>query len=63
MEKHDLPGPAILAEIKEMIARGHTIAAIMRLREATGCNLADAKMWVDRSSEGLGIGRDRIDNP
>jgi hypothetical protein len=63
MEEHNLPGAAILAEIKEMIGRARTIAAIMRLREATGCSLADAKMWVDRDLEGLGIGRDRINNP
>ena len=54
MEKRALSNPELEAEVRELIGRGHTIAAVKRLREATGRGLADAKMWVDRTAEGHG---------
>jgi ribosomal protein L7/L12 len=40
--------PEIVAELREMIARNQKIHAIRRLRELTGCGLAEAKDRVDR---------------
>jgi hypothetical protein len=41
--------PGLDAEIRGYIAEGHTVAAIKRLREATGCGLVDASEWVNRN--------------
>ena len=54
MEERHLSNPELEADVRGMIGRGHTIAAIKRLREETGWGLADAKMWVDRTLEGHG---------
>ena len=48
-EKLESLDPELEAELKVMMAKGLTISAIKRLREATGCGLADAKTWVDRT--------------
>lgn len=40
--------PEIVAELRAMIARNQKIHAIKRVRELTGCGLAEAKDWVDR---------------
>jgi hypothetical protein len=40
--------PDIVAELRAMIANGQKIHAIKRVRELTGCGLAEAKDWVDR---------------
>jgi hypothetical protein len=39
--------PELEIELRSLIAQGHTIAAIKRLREAMGCGLAEAHAWVD----------------
>jgi hypothetical protein len=41
-------GPDLEAEARGMMATGNTVAAIKRIREATGCSLAFAKAWVDQ---------------
>lgn len=51
MEERNLADRELDAEVRGMINRGLTIAAIKRLREATGWGLADAKTWVDRTLE------------
>ena len=63
MEKRDLSNPELEAEVTAMIRQGHTIAAIKRLREATGWGLADAKRWVDQALEGHGVTKNRIGEP
>lgn len=40
--------PEAVAELREMLARNQKIHAIKRLRELTGCGLAEAKDWVER---------------
>ncbi len=47
--------PALDVEIRGMIAQGNTVAAIKRLREATGCDLVQAKTWVDQTIEDGGF--------
>ena len=51
MEERDLADSELEVEVRGMMDRGQIIAAIKRLRDATGWGLADAKMWVDRASE------------
>jgi hypothetical protein len=63
MEERELSNPELEAEVMGMIGRGHTIAAIKRLREATGWGLADAKMWVDRTLESDGPTKNRTGTP
>ena len=63
MEKRELSNPELEAEVTELTGRGHTIAAIKRLREATGWGLADAKMWVDRTLEGHESTKTRTGKP
>ncbi len=48
-----LPGPdgippEAVAELRAMLAQNRKIHAIKRLREMTGCGLAEAKDWVER---------------
>src|SRR5262245_38996583 len=63
MEERNFPSPELEAEVRGLIGQGHTIAAIKRLREATGWGLADAKMCVDRDLEGRGFRKNRTGNP
>lgn len=63
MESRNLPNPELEADVRVMIGRGHTIAAIKRLREATGWGLAEAKMWVDRASDDGGSVKCRTGKP
>jgi len=44
-------GPEVEAELSALIGEGHTIAAIKRLREATGVNLGMAKQIVAQRIE------------
>jgi hypothetical protein len=48
-----LPGPdgippEAVVELRAMLAQNQKIHAIKRLREMTGCGLAEAKDWVER---------------
>jgi hypothetical protein len=43
--------PELLAELEPLIMSGHSVAAIKRLREATGVTLADALNWVNEWME------------
>ena len=40
--------PDVVAELRQMLAQNQKIHAIKRLRELTGCGLAEAKDWVER---------------
>jgi hypothetical protein len=40
------------AEVRGLMSQGHTIAAIKRLREATGWGLREALIWVNRALDG-----------
>jgi hypothetical protein len=40
-------GPELEAELLGLIAEGRTVAAIKKLREATGIQLHLCKKWVD----------------
>lgn len=63
MDELEIRSPELEAEVKELIGRGLTIAAIKRLREATGWGLADATRWVDRDLERRGFRKDRTGKP
>lgn len=39
--------PELLDEIDGLLSRGHTVGAIKRVRDATGCDLKTAKDAVD----------------
>jgi hypothetical protein len=63
MESRNLPTPELEEEVRVMIGEGHTIAAIKRLRSATGWGLAEAKLWVDRASDDGGSVKCRTGTP
>jgi hypothetical protein len=63
MDSRNLPTPELDEEVRAMIGQGHTIAAIKRLREATGWGLAEAKMWFDRASDDGGSVKYRTGKP
>ncbi|MFO7172611.1 MAG: hypothetical protein DIU70_006560 [Bacillota bacterium] len=46
-ERLGLPEDPLEAEVRELVARGKTVEAVRRLREARGLTLKEAKEFVD----------------
>jgi hypothetical protein len=51
------------AEVRGLVSQGQKIAAIKRLREATGWSLLEAMTWIDQPSAAGEIRMQRIATP